>query len=124
VYQFGNNERRRTNVVAAAAVPKLMAMGLFEVFDPERHNEDGTPKADKEIGRQGEGEPVIDPNLADEQTSVSLSPSLPVSLSSSAQPAAEAGQGELTSPAPPSPVSTVPPQPAAAVRAKPSASKK
>lgn len=44
VYQFGNNERRRTNVVAAAAVQKLLATGLFEVFDPERHNEDGSVK--------------------------------------------------------------------------------
>jgi hypothetical protein len=44
VYQFGNNERRRTNVVTAAAVQKLLATGLFEVFDPERHNEDGSAK--------------------------------------------------------------------------------
>ena len=137
VYQFGNNERRRTNVVAAAAVQKLMATGLFEVFDPERHNEDGTPKVDKETGRQGEGETAVDPNLANEQTAVSLS--------SSAQTGSDAGQGEITPPVTPSPASASPlrpeplleqaastdeglrakaAQPAATVRTKPSASKK
>ena len=44
VYQFGDNERRRTNVVAQAAVVKLLATGWFAVFDPERYNEDGSAK--------------------------------------------------------------------------------
>jgi hypothetical protein len=133
VYQFGNNERRRTNVVAAAAVPKLLAAGLFEVFDPERHNEDGTARQGDQPPENGTG--GVDKVTSDQVTeqaniAVTLSPSHPVTLSGSSQPteapqtASAAGLGELTPPAAPSPASASPVQPAATVRTKPAASKK
>src|SRR5262245_22451158 len=57
VYQFGDNERRRTNVVAQAAVGTLLATGWFAVFDRDRHHEDGTRKEEQEAESQGQGEP-------------------------------------------------------------------
>ena len=45
VYQFGNNERRRVNAVPARVAPTFLRSrwpGLFVIYDPALHNEDGS----------------------------------------------------------------------------------
>ncbi|MCB9150306.1 MAG: hypothetical protein H6641_16250 [Caldilineaceae bacterium] len=49
IYQFGNNERRRVNGVAARLAPNFVDAGgrfygCFERFDAAKHNPDGSPK--------------------------------------------------------------------------------